>query len=169
MASQTTPALQYFIDVDDPAFSQPSVDMPETITEYLGKSGQIPANEMAGLARCIYESLVMKFRYRLEQLAALTGKNITVIHMVGGGSRHKGLCQWTADATGIFVLAGPVEATVAGNLIVQLMSGGEIDSIDDGRRIVGDSSFIREYPPANRQPWDDAYARYLRLLPESAS
>ena len=169
MDSLAAPALQYFIDVDDPAFSQPFVDMPEKITEYLGKSGQIPANEMSGLARCIYESLVMKFRYRLEQLTALTGKSITVIHMVGGGSQHKGLCQWTADATGISVLAGPVEATVAGNLIVQLMSCGEIDSINDGRRIVGDSSLAREYPPASRQPWDDAYARYRRLLPESAS
>ena len=162
--SLTAPALQSLLDVDDSVFSQQQADMPETITEYLGTKGQMPASGIPGIARCLYESLVLKFRYRIEQLGRLTGVEIAVIHMVGGGTQNKRLCQWTTDATGIRVVAGPVETTAAGNLLVQLMSCGEVETVEEGRLIIAGSSQLHEYDPSDRQPWDDAYSRYIRLF-----
>ena len=159
------PRLASLVDVDEPAFAAVQPDMGRTIQEACSRTGQrVPAGR-GEIARCIYESLALKFRRRFEQLAAFTGRRIDVIRLVGGGAQNRALCQWTADATGIPVVAGPIETTVAGNLIMQLKGTGHVSGLEEGRRVVARSSQTAEYTPADRAPWDEAWSRYCRLYP----
>ena len=159
------PRLVSLIDVDEPAFGAVQPDMGRIIAEACSRTGQrVPAGR-GELARCVYESLAMKFRRRFQQLSSFTRRRIDAIRMVGGGTQNCSLCQWTADATGIPVVAGPVESTVAGNLVMQLKGTGEVSSLAEGRGIVAASSEMREYQPRDAAAWDEAFERYCRLYP----
>jgi rhamnulokinase len=158
------PRFGSLIDVDDPVFAAVQPDMPRVIAESCVRKGITPPSGRGETARCIYESLALKFRRRLEQLEALSGKQIVLLHMVGGGTQNAPLCQWTADATGVPVVAGPVETTVAGNLIMQLKGTGEIAGLKDGREIIARSSETRSHTPRDSAAWDEAYAKYRRLF-----
>jgi sugar (pentulose or hexulose) kinase len=165
-AAQKARPWQAFIDVDQPAFAAPQVDMPRVIDDWCREKGQEAPQGMGETARCVYESLALKFRYRLEQAAGFAGRKLEVLHLVGGGTQNVPLCQWSADCTGIPVAAGPTETTAAGNLLMQLKGTGEIRSLEEGRELVRRSSQVREHlpDPAARDSWDEAYARYLKLL-----
>ena len=154
------------IDVDQPCFAAPQPDMPLVIGDWCRGKGQAAPAGMGETARCVYESLALKFRYRLEQLAGFTGRSIELLHLVGGGSQNVPLCQWTADCLGIPALAGPAETTAAGNLLMQLKGTGEIRSLEEGRELVCRSFRLRLHTPdpAARGDWDEAYGRLLKLL-----
>jgi sugar (pentulose or hexulose) kinase len=158
------PRFRSLIDVDDPLFAAVQPDTPRVIADYCARRGIIPPTGRGETARCIYESLALKFRRRFEQLEAFSGKRIEHLHMVGGGTQNASLCQWTADATGVPVVAGPVETTVAGNLIMQLAGPREIAGLTDGRDIIARSSETRSYTPLDSAAWDQAYARYRGLF-----
>ena len=155
--------LGTIIDVDDQVFSGVHPDEPGVISGYCRERGLRPPEGIGETARCIYESLALKFRFRLEELARLTGRRVGLVHMVGGGTQNEPLCQWTADATGIPVEAGPVETTVAGNLLMQLKGTGEIASVSQGRAVVALSSKTKLHAPGDRSAWDDAYQRLMKL------
>jgi len=159
------PRLATLIDVDEPPFGAFQPDMARTIADSCVRTGQRAPSGRGETARCVYESLALKFRRRFEQLAGFTRHRIDVIRMVGGGTQNCALCQWTADATGIPVIAGPIETTVAGNLIMQLKGTGQVSGLAEGRRIVALSSETRTYEPRDRSDWDAAYGRYCRLFP----
>jgi rhamnulokinase len=159
------PRFQSLVDVDDPVFGAVQPDMPREIAEYCARRGIVPPSGRGETARCIYESLALKFRRRIRQLEAFSGTQFELLHMVGGGTQNSALCQWTADATGVPVVAGPVETTVAGNFLMQLRGSGEIASLSEGREIVSRSSETKSYTPRDAGAWDEAAARYASLFP----
>jgi rhamnulokinase len=154
----------YFIDTDDPVFSSPQPDMPGVIASYCRERGIGSPARMGETTRCIYESLALKFRVRLERLEGLVGRRIELLHLIGGGTRNAHLCQWTADLTGRTVIAGPTETTVAGNIIAQMKASGDVADTTQGRRIVALSSETLRYSPADGAAWSRAYERYRRTV-----
>src|SRR5262249_27751274 len=114
-------------------------------------------------ARCVFESLALTYASVLEGLEELTGTKVEAVHVVGGGSRNNLLNSFTANACGRPVIAGPVEATVLGNLLVQARSHGEIHSLSDIRAAVRESSEVKQNDPDNVAAWNDARGRFAEL------
>ncbi len=151
------------VDPDHIDFLSP-IDMPGAIQNFCTRTDQQPPESPAAILRGIFESLALKYRWVLACLEEMLGCELEVIHIIGGGSRNGLLCQLTADATGKPVIAGPVEATALGNALVQAISLGYIDSLAEGRRLVAKSFPMQTYQPRRVNGWDEAYARFTRLL-----
>ncbi len=150
------------VEPDDASFLAPG-DMPARLAAYASRTGQaIPADEGA-FVRCALESLALKYRWTIRRLEAILGTTIRTVHVVGGGSRNALLCQFTADACGIPVHAGPVEATAAGNVLLQALARGKIGSLADARAIVSASFPVDVYEPQDIAAWEDAYGRFETL------
>jgi rhamnulokinase len=161
MAAKAAP-LRSIVDPDDLRFMNPS-DMPKAIQEFCRTTNQpLPKTEGA-LVRCAYESLALKYRQVLGWLEELTGNRIEVIHIVGGGSQSVILNQFTADACQRPVVAGPVEATALGNLLVQVRASGQLASLAEMRDVIRKSSNVTTYEPGNAAAWEDASARFTAL------
>ena len=162
MAS-TSPGFRSLVDVDAPAFEAPG-DMPARIQAACREAGQ-PVPETKGeLVRCALDSLALKYRHVLATMEGILGRRLEPLHVVGGGSRNRLLCQLAADATGRTVVAGPVEATAAGNVALQAMALGHLASLAEARDLVRRSFEIVEYEPRGGAEVDDAYARLLRVM-----
>ncbi len=150
------------IDPDDPSFWLPP-SMPAAIADYCRRTGQ-PAPEGPGATvRCALEGLALCYRYTLERLQELTGKRLEVIHVVGGGSQNALLNQLTADACDRPVLAGPVEATAAGNVLTQALGLGVVRSLAEAREVVRSSFDVRNFQPQNSEVWHKPYERFCVL------
>jgi rhamnulokinase len=167
MLAQQSPALAALIDPDDATFLPPG-DMPSRINAFCRKTGQPEPQNVGAVARCIFESLALKYRAVLRQLVDLTGRRVDTLHIVGGGALNALLCQMAADATGCSVIAGPVEATALGNAVVQLITLGELGSIAQGRALIADSFASTTYAPHDTARWDEVDARFQALLNPSA-
>jgi rhamnulokinase len=138
------------IDPDDKSLYNPQ-DMQEAIVEYCTKHNlQVPENK-AEFIRCILESLALKYKSMIENINNMTNKKIEKLHIVGGGSQNEFLNQLTADACNIPVIAGPVEATALGNILVQAVSKGKVKSLDSARKLVADSFSVRTFYPNNSE------------------
>jgi rhamnulokinase len=163
-ASEADP-LSSWINPDDAAFVAPT-DMPQTIREYCVKTCQKPPEDESTLIRLCLESLALKYRWTLEKLEELTGRELDVLHIVGGGTQNTLLCQLTADCLGRTVIAGPVEATASGNILVQAMARGHVTSLAHLRQIVRNSGDVVTYEPRqnNEAYWDNAYSKFRRLI-----
>ncbi|WP_225631250.1 rhamnulokinase [Streptomyces solaniscabiei] len=147
------------IDPDDPEFLAPG-DMPERIRDHCRRTEQPVPDSQGAVVRCILESLALAHRRTLRQAAELAGRDITHIHLVGGGSRNDLLCQLTADATGLPVIAGPTEATALGNILVQARAAGLVADLPAMRRLVASTQHLRRYSPrGDGAAWDAAAAR----------
>ncbi len=145
------------------AFGNPG-EMPRQISDYCRRSGQQPPQTHAEYARVILESLALRYRQVLESLEKLTAQTIATIHIVGGGSRNAVLNQFAADCTGRPVVAGPAEATAAGNILVQAMGAGELADLAAIRQVVRNSfSPVRFEPRPDAAAWERAYSRFLEL------
>lgn len=155
--------FQSFIDPDAPEFN-PAGNVPKRIREYCERTGQKVPQTEGEIVRCINESLALKYRYALEEIKACTGKDYHAIHMVGGGIQSKLLCRFTAYASGIPVIAGPVEATVFGNIAIQLMSKGVIKDLKEAREVIANSEAPTVYEPENGAEWDKAYEFYKKNI-----
>lgn len=137
---------KFRIDPDDGVFAPPG-DMPGRIRDYCEKDGQGRPETVGEVIRCIYESLAAKYKYVLGGIENCTGKKFDKIHVVGGGTKDGLLCRMTADVCGLPVYAGPVEATVLGNVAVQLLSSGELADIAEARKVIADSFELKQYYP----------------------
>jgi rhamnulokinase len=161
LAAEAAP-LRSLVDPDHSSFLNPP-DMPRALQQFCRRTEQpVPATE-GELIRCAYESLALKYRQVLGWLEELTANHIEVIHIVGGGSQSSTLNQFTADACQRPVLAGPVEATALGNVLVQVRASGELGSLSEIREIVRNSSEVMTYAPGANAAWDAAFDRFLRL------
>ena len=139
-------------------------NMPAAIQGFCEETGQMLPGSAGAIVRCILESLAMRYRMVLHWLRELTDAPIQTIHIVGGGTQNKLLCQMAADACNCRVVAGPVEATAIGNVMMQAVSGGDVHSIAQAREVIRGSFEVDEYTPQNTKPWDDAYERFQRLV-----
>lgn len=155
--------FESFIDPDDISFAGPG-NMPKFIAEYCKKTGQPVPEGIGPVTRCIAQSLAMKYRYCIECLEDILGRKIDVVHLVGGGIKDHMMCQFTANATGRRVVAGPVEATSMGNIAAQLMALGEIKTLDEARQIVKASFEPAYYEPQDADAWSAAYESFKKLL-----
>ncbi len=154
--------LVSLIDPDAAEFLAPD-DMPAAIRDFCRRTGQAVPGDEGAVIRCALESIAMKFRHVLGMCEALIGGRIETIHVVGGGTRNRQLCQAAADACGRRVVAGPVEATATGNLMVQAIAAGDVGSIAQARQIIRRSFDVQEYEPRETAAWDDAYPRFVKL------
>jgi rhamnulokinase len=139
--------------------------MPQALADYCRHTGQPAPADVGATVRCALESLALRYRWVLGKLEELTGQRREVIHVVGGGSQNSLLCQLTADACDRPVLAGPVEATALGNVLVQALGLRLLGSLADAREVLRRSFAVQTYEPRNPGEWDEPYARFLRLLP----
>jgi rhamnulokinase len=162
MAEAAKPFIA-IVDPDDGEFLNPP-DMPEAIRQYCGKTGQsIPAFP-AEIARCAFESLALKYRLVLDQLREVYPNPIKIIHVIGGGAKNEYLNQFTANATGLPVVAGPAEATAIGNIMIQALALGHVTSLSEIRRIIRNSFPMVRYEPQQVEQWDAAYVRFKEIL-----
>jgi rhamnulokinase len=147
------------VDPDDPEFLPPG-DMPGRIARFCRRTGQREPRSRGETVRCILESLALAHRHTLRQAAQLADYDFEVVHLVGGGSRNELLCQWTADAIGLRVVAGPTEATALGNTLVQARAHGLVADRTEMRELVAGTQQLRRYTPTgDRRAWDAAAAR----------
>ena len=158
------PAFVAVVEPDCEEFLAPG-DMVSRLTGYLERSGQAAPRDEGCLIRVVLESLALKYRYTLESLEVVLGRTMECIHIVGGGIQNELLCQLTADATGRPVIAGPLEATAIGNLMVQALARGYVSSTDEIREVVRHSFDPVAYEPRPDERWDAAYERFQGLLP----
>lgn len=156
------PAFGPLIVPNDPRFLAPG-DVPERIRGYCEETGQQVPETPGQVIRCALESLALEYRRVAEQLDGLAGRPLEVIHVIGGGARNRLLNQFTADATGRSVVAGPVEATTIGNVLVQALAMGQIGSLAEGRSLVGRSFELARFEPQDTAGWTAAYERYAEL------
>jgi len=160
--AQEAEPLASLVNPDDGSFVAPK-DMPEAIRRYCEGTGQPVPNTDGAVVRCVLESLAMRYRSVLGWLTELTGSQFQTINIVGGGTQNRLLCQMAADACNCRVVAGPIEATAIGNVMMQAVAQGDVGSIAEAREVIRRSFDVEEYTPQNPEPWNEAYERFERL------
>jgi rhamnulokinase len=166
-AAQNEPPFRSLIDPDKPAFfsdGDSDENMEKKIQSFCAATHQPVPETVGQVARCIYESLALKYRWAMGKLEAIKGTPIDTLNIVGGGIHNKLLNQMTADATGRRVITGPAEGACIGNLLVQAIALGELSGISDVREVVARSFDIEEYVPHHTQEWEDAYHRIIGYM-----
>jgi len=164
----TASAFGPLLDPGDERFLHPG-DMPARMQAYCRETGQSEPEDEGAFVRCALESLACEYRRVAGILDELTGRYADVIHIIGGGSQNRLLNQLTADVTGRRVLAGPVEATAMGNIVVQAIARGDLADLVEGRALVAASVELDEYLPQPGGEWDSLYERYLTIREKAAA
>jgi rhamnulokinase len=162
MAKNEKP-FRCFVDSDAHELMNPA-DMPEAIRLYCKNTGQYVPQKEGEIVRCIFDSLALKYRNVLDQLKQVSPFPIEKLYVIGGGSKNQFLCQLTANATGIPVLAGPAEATALGNIMVQALALDHVKSLSHIREVVRNSVDIESFFPECTSIWENAYMDYLEVI-----
>lgn len=167
LAAEAKPFLAV-IDPDHHNFFHAG-DMPDRIRKYCADTNQPVPQTKGEIIRVALEGIALKYRWVLERLEDLSGKHLDPIHIIGGGTKNRLLNQFTADCTGRTVITGPVEATAIGNVLMQAIALGHLDTLDDARAVVRASFIPETYHPANKDGWDESYAKLLIHLTPSVT
>ncbi|MCK9158977.1 MAG: rhamnulokinase [Bacteroidaceae bacterium] len=162
-AAQQSETFRSLINPDDPCFANP-VDMEQAICEYCKKTSQLVPETIGQIVRCIFESLALRYRQVLDNLKSLSTRPIEVLHVIGGGSRNDMLNQFTANAIGMPVIAGPSEATAMGNVMIQAIAAGKAADIAGGRRLIRSSVSLKNYQPQDTAIWNEAYTYFKNII-----
>jgi rhamnulokinase len=162
------PGLVSIVNPDADEFLAPG-DMPARIRGSCARTGMPVPRSVGATARCVIDSLALSYRAVVRSITEVTGVAPAAINIVGGGSSHALLSQLTADATGVPVRCGPVEATALGNAAVQLAALGELDGLADIRRVVAASTSVQEYQPHPTSDWEAAAERFADLVLDDRS
>lgn len=162
LAAAATP-FSAFIDPDDSSFAAPG-EMPEKIRAYCRKTGQAIPDQKGQILRVATESLALKYRIVFDHIRRLTGRDFKRLNAGGGGIQNELLSQATANALGIEVVAGPVEATSCGNVITQMVGTGHLDGYQAGRELIRRSFEFRTFVPENPQEWETALSKFKEIL-----
>jgi len=165
LAAEAEP-LCSLVNPSDRRFLPPG-DMAQKIQRFCAETAQPVPTSKGAIVRCVLESLALTYRRVMEQLETVLGREHSSIHIIGGGSRNSLLNQFTADAIGRPVVAGPAEAASIGNILMQALAVGHIGSLEEGRDLVRRSFDVTTFEPGEKAAWDDAYGRYLGLIETS--
>ena len=157
------PAFQSIINPDDDMFANPP-SMIEAIKTYCAQTGQHVPEGYAQICRCIFESLALRYRQVFGWLKDMASFPIEVLHIIGGGSLNNDLNQFTSNATGVEVLAGPQEGTAIGNIMLQAKAAGIVSDIWEMRKIIADSIELKKFEPKDSDIWAVAYEKYLQIV-----
>jgi rhamnulokinase len=152
-----------FINPDDERFAK-RCDMPQQILDACKATGQPVPESRGALSRMIYESLALTYRCSFDQLSELVGGNLGTLHVVGGGSRNKLLNQFTANAIGHQVMAGPIEATAMGNVLSQMTADGSLPDLESGQALILKSFMVDTFEPENTDEWENVLERFRKVL-----
>lgn len=155
------PAFQSIINPDDPMFA--NLSMVEAIKSYCEQTGQHVPQGYAETCRCIFDSLALRYRQVFGYLTEMASFPIEVLHIIGGGSLNNYLNQFTSNALGVEVLAGPQEGTALGNIMVQAKAAGEVKDLWDMRRVIANSLELKRFTPQDSEAWDNAYKKFLEI------
>jgi rhamnulokinase len=157
-----TPGAFGLVSLSGSRFLAPG-NMVSRIHSFCRETQQAVPETKGQIMRCILESLALEYRQVAEKLDDMVGHHLPVIHIVGGGSQNKLLNQFAADATGRTVIAGPVEATAIGNVLVQALALGHVATLSEARALVRRSFDVETFEPGDTAGWDEAYERYVAL------
>ncbi|MGX7013800.1 rhamnulokinase [Vagococcus silagei] len=161
--SELAEHFKCLIDTDDARFGKPGA-MKQKIQDYATQTGQSIPETPGEFFRCVYESLAFKYKYTFFEITDAVGREFDTVNIVGGGSKSAILCQMVANASGMRVCAGPVEATALGNLIQQLITHGALVSVYEAREWIKKFANVRYFYPEERYDWDQHFSRYQQLL-----
>lgn len=162
-AAMKVEGFRSIINPDDQLFANPA-NMEQAIKQYCQETGQHVPEGFAEIIRCIFDSLALRYRQVFLWLREFAGHDIKTLHIIGGGSKNEHLCQFTANATGTRVLAGPQEGTALGNIMVQAKAVGEVKDIWEMRRIIANSLSLVEYQPQDSTVWEEKYQQFLGIV-----
>ena len=163
MMARESEEFRSFIDPDAPELSAHG-NLPDKIKAYCKNTNQPVPKTIGQIVRCIYESLALKYRLALEQIAECTNKKFDVLHLMGGGTKDGFLCELASQSLGIPVIAGPIEATALGNIILQLIALGEIETIAQGRKIIAETEKVKTFNEMHTPDWDEAFERFCKII-----
>lgn len=155
-----------FIDVNEAIFNEYHPDMPQVIRDYCKETGQEIPETIGEVANCAYKSLALMFRYSFDQITEILGYDLELMHLVGGGTQNKLLCQYVSNVMGLKSVAGPTETTAFGNMLFQMIADKKISTIEEGRKLCADNSDLATYMPAENEKWDKTYAAYKAFMDE---
>lgn len=160
--AQACEPFRSLIQPDNELFANPT-DMQKAICDYCKASGQPMPETRGQMVRCIFESLSLRYRQVIEDLRSFSPRPIETLHVIGGGSRNDLLNQFTANATGLPVVAGPSEATAIGNVMIQAMAAGEATDVSAMRQLISRSVPLKTYQPQDTSSWDIAYLHFKNV------
>ncbi len=161
--ARTAPPLRSVFDVDADTFTRPG-DMPARIHGQCERTGQRVPTDKGAIARAVFESIALKYRSVLDMTEQLTGKRTDALNIVGGGTQNRLLSQFAANAIGRPVITGPIEATAAGNILMQMLAVGAVGSLAEGREVIRRSFPVETFEPEDVNRWQDAYGQFRALL-----